>query len=60
MNELTPTGKELGVTPGSITDYLIDWLLVGDVAIQYQVRRDLLAGERPDRRARIAVESWGE
>jgi len=31
--------------PGSINDHLIDWLLAGDVAIQYQVRRDLLGGE---------------
>jgi hypothetical protein len=45
--------------PVSIPDELIDWLLAGDVAIQYQVRRDLLDEERPDLRARIAVEGWG-
>jgi hypothetical protein len=38
---------------------LIPWLLDGDVAIQYQVQRDLLGQERPDLRARIAVEGWG-
>lgn len=59
MSELNPTGKELGVTPGSGTSDLIDWLLAGDVAIQYQARRDLLDKERPDLRARIAVEGWG-
>jgi len=47
------------VEPGFIDDHLIDWLLAGDVAIQYQVRRDLLDEERPDLRARIAVEGWG-
>ncbi|MFN2197066.1 MAG: hypothetical protein ACK2UW_13190 [Anaerolineales bacterium] len=38
---------------------LIDWLLEGDVAIQYQVHRDLLGSERPDLQARIASEGWG-
>ncbi len=38
---------------------LTDWLLEGDVSIQYQVHRDLLAQERPDLRARIATEGWG-
>jgi hypothetical protein len=47
------------MTAGSITNDLIDWLLAGDVAIQYQVRRDLLDEERPDLQARIAVEGWG-
>ncbi|MGD8465992.1 MAG: hypothetical protein PVI09_19200 [Anaerolineae bacterium] len=41
------------------TQQLIDWLLEGDVAIQYQVQRDLLATERPDLRERIATEGWG-
>jgi hypothetical protein len=45
--------------PVSIPDELIDWLLAGDVAIQYQVRRDLLDEERPDLQARIAVEGLG-
>jgi hypothetical protein len=39
---------------------LIPWLLDGDVAIQYQVHRDLLAQERPDLRAPIATEGWGK
>ena len=38
---------------------LIDWLLDGDVSIQYQVHRDLLATERRDLRERIATEGWG-
>lgn len=38
---------------------LIRWLLEGDVALQYQVHRDLLDQERPDLRVRIATEGWG-
>ena len=38
---------------------ILDWLLEGDVAIQYQVHRDLLGHERPDLRKRIASEGWG-
>lgn len=38
---------------------LIDWLLAGDVAIQYQVERDLLGQKRTDLRGRIATEGWG-
>ncbi|HUT43154.1 MAG TPA: hypothetical protein VMW95_02365 [Desulfobacterales bacterium] len=38
---------------------LIDWLLEGDVSIQYQVHRDLLATEKPHLRDRIATEGWG-
>ncbi|MGB5371246.1 MAG: hypothetical protein WBN18_12525 [Flavobacteriaceae bacterium] len=38
---------------------LIDWLLQGDVAIQYQVHRDLLSDDRQDLRNRIANEGWG-
>jgi hypothetical protein len=37
----------------------VAWLLKGDVSIQYQVHRDLLATERPDLRERIATEGWG-
>ena len=37
-----------------------DWLLQGDVAIQYQTHRDLLGADRPDLRARIAREGWGK
>lgn len=42
-----------------IDEQLIEWLLAGDVAIQYQVERDLLNHERPDLRGRIATEGWG-
>ena len=38
---------------------IVEWLLEGDVSIQYQVHRDLLSQERPDLRARIATEGWG-
>jgi len=38
---------------------VLNWLLEGDVAIQYQVHRDLLASEKPDPRDRIASEGWG-
>ncbi len=37
----------------------IEWLLEGDVAIQYQVHRDLLSTERTDLRERISNEGWG-
>lgn len=39
---------------------IINWLLEGDVAIQYQVHRDLLASEKSDLRDRIASEGWGQ
>jgi hypothetical protein len=38
----------------------LDWLLNGDIAIQYQVHRDLLGANRPDLQARIASEGWGD
>lgn len=37
----------------------VTWLLQGDVAIQYQVYRDLLGVEKPELRQRIAREGWG-
>lgn len=37
----------------------IQWLLEGDVAIQYQAHRDLRATQREDLRTRIATEGWG-
>ncbi len=43
-----------------IKDRIIDWLLEGDVSIQYQVYRDLLSVEREDLRNRIEAEGWGE
>jgi len=45
--------------PDPIANDLLNWLLDGDVAIQYQVYRGLLDEERPDLRARIATEGWG-
>jgi hypothetical protein len=38
---------------------LINWLLEGDVSIQYQVQRDLLGVDNPNLQARIANEGWG-
>ncbi len=38
---------------------IIDWLLAGDVAIQYQVCRDLIGVDRSDLRERIEIEGWG-
>ncbi|MEN8121358.1 MAG: hypothetical protein ABFS35_13480 [Bacteroidota bacterium] len=40
-------------------DKIIDWLLKGDVSIQYQVYRDLILTERNDLQDRIAKEGWG-
>ena len=39
---------------------IIEWLLEGDVSIQYQVHRDLLGVERKDLRDRIETEGWGK
>ncbi len=41
------------------TEELIQWLLEGDVSIQYQTRRDLLSEERSDIQQRISEEGWG-
>ncbi len=40
-------------------DQIIQWLLEGDVSVQYQVHRDLLGEEKPELREQIAVEGWG-
>lgn len=40
-------------------DEIIRWLLEGDVAIQYQVHRDLLGSEQNLMRQRIEKEGWG-
>jgi len=45
--------------PSMNQDQIILWLLEGDVAIQYQVHRDLLGSESPDLRKRIITEGWG-
>lgn len=39
---------------------IIEWLLEGDVSIQYQVHRDLLGADRKDLQNRIANEGWGK
>ena len=39
---------------------IIEWLLEGDVSIQYQVSRDLLGIDREDLQQRIAQEGWGK
>jgi hypothetical protein len=38
---------------------ILNWLLQGDVSIQYQVHRDLLNDIRKDLQERIAQEGWG-
>jgi len=38
---------------------IIEWLLSGDVSLQYQVYRDLLMDDRPQLRLRIGREGWG-
>ena len=43
----------------SVNQPIINWLLDGDVSVQYQVYRDLLDEIRPERQARIATEGWG-
>ncbi len=40
-------------------EHVIEWLLKGDVSIQYQVYRDLLGEERRDLQDRIGREGWG-
>ncbi|MDA3953130.1 MAG: hypothetical protein PF485_05755 [Bacteroidales bacterium] len=39
---------------------IIDWLLQGDVSIQYQTYRDLLGEERKELKKRIETEGWGK
>lgn len=38
---------------------MIEWLLEGDVSIQYQTQRDLLNIDQTELRKRIAEEGWG-
>ena len=38
---------------------IINWLLDGEVSVQYQVNRDLLGTEQPALRNRISKEGWG-
>jgi len=39
---------------------IIEWLLEGDVSIQYQVWRDLLGIDKKNLQERIALEGWGQ
>ena len=39
---------------------LIDWLLQGDISIQFQVYRDLLADEKPELQQKIESQGWGK
>jgi hypothetical protein len=39
---------------------IIQWLLAGDVSVQYQVWRDLLNEEKKDIQDRVATEGWGK
>ena len=39
---------------------IIEWLLKGDVSIQYQVYRDLLGTDRKELQERIEYEGWGK
>lgn len=39
---------------------IINWLLKGDISLEFQVRRDLLDEDRPDLQNRIATEGWGK
>ena len=43
-----------------IQQEIIDWLLSGDVSIQYQVFRDLLGIDKRQLQSRIATEGWGK
>ena len=38
---------------------IINWLLTGDISIQYQTYRDLLGEEREELKSRIEFEGWG-
>ena len=39
---------------------IIDWLLSGDVAVQYQTMRDLLGEDQVQLQNRISTEGWGK
>lgn len=41
-------------------DQLLEWLLDGDVAVQYQVKRDLISLDDISLRRRIPNEGWGK
>jgi len=39
---------------------IIDWLLAGDVCVQFQTRRDLLGDAQPKLQLHISEEGWGK
>lgn len=39
---------------------IVNWLLKGDVSVQYKVYRDLLSTDREDLRSKIAKVGWGK
>jgi hypothetical protein len=39
---------------------IVNWLLKGDVSVQYQVYRDLMGEDRIDLKSRIENEGWGK
>lgn len=41
------------------TQKILSWLLSGDISIQYQAHRDLLADNQPELQHRITKEGWG-
>jgi hypothetical protein len=52
--------KTMKNIPNALDEHqLAAWLLEGDVSVQYQVHRDLLAAEKPHLQDRIASEGWG-
>jgi hypothetical protein len=42
-----------------LDDIILNWLLEGDISIQYQVHRDLLGRIKPELQNRITNEGWG-
>lgn len=60
LNRVAEGAGQLATNASRLYDQdLLDWLLEGDVSVQYQVHRDLLDVQRPDLQARISSEGWG-
>jgi hypothetical protein len=51
--------KNPGLQPNT-KQQILDWLLAGDVSIQYQVWRDLLGVDKIDLQNKISTEGWGQ
>jgi hypothetical protein len=45
--------------PQLTSNEIIDWLLEGDVSIQYQTKRDLIGTDRPRLQKQISSAGWG-